>query len=63
MIFLFDLFKALYVSCLASFLYLSKAAVPALAKMDIEDKPHTAFLQRSLEILQFQVNLFASLLY
>lgn len=50
MIFRFDLLKALYVSCLASFLYLSKAAVPALAKMDIEDKPHAAFLQRSLEI-------------
>lgn len=50
MIFLFDLFQALYVSCLASLLFLSKAAVPALAKMDIEDKPHAAFLQRSLEI-------------
>ena len=57
--FLFDLLKTLYVSCLVTLLYFSKAAVPALAKMDIEDKPHAAFLRRSLG----QVNLFATLLY
>ena len=59
--FLFDLLKTLYMSC--DFAMFQQAAVPALAKMDMEDKPHAAFLQRSLEILQCQVNLFATLLY